>query len=181
MIRFYLIALLVLAITLSACAPASAPPPSAAATPDNAEAASVSEILPTPTDDPAVLDTLFPNIGNKVDPNMTRIDEQGMVVVEATPLNLGTATETLEFDVVLNTHSVDLSMDLAKLATLTSDTGVSVQATFWDAPRGGHHVIGKLIFPSKQGDISILDGVTKLTLTILDVDAAVRLFEWELK
>jgi hypothetical protein len=79
---------------------------------------------------------------------MTRMDQQGAIIMEVTPLNLGTPAETLDFDVVLNTHSVDLSMDLATLSTLTTDTGITIQATLWDAPRGGHHVEGKLIFPS---------------------------------
>jgi hypothetical protein len=72
-------------------------------------------------------------------------------------------------------------MDLATLATLTTDTGVSVQATKWDATPGGHHVSGKLIFPATSDGKSILDGVTKLTLTIVNVDAASRVFEWDLK
>ncbi|HEY5730982.1 MAG TPA: hypothetical protein VIS72_13085, partial [Anaerolineales bacterium] len=134
-----------------------------------------------PTDDPAILPTLFPNMNVNVDRDMTRIDEQGMVIVEITPLNMGTPSDTLQFDVVLNTHSVDLSMDLATLATLTTDTGITLQATIWDAPRGGHHVSGKLIFPGLQDGKSILEGASKLALTIVDVDVPVRIFEWELK
>ena len=112
---------------------------------------------------------------------MTRTDQQGAVIVEVTPLNLGTPADTFEFDIVMNTHSIDLSMDLATLATLTTDTGVSVQATAWDGPRGGHHVSGKLIFSSMKNGKSILEGTTKLTLTILNVDVPSRVFEWDLK
>jgi hypothetical protein len=72
-------------------------------------------------------------------------------------------------------------MDLATLATLATDTGITVQATTWDAPRGGHHVEGKLIFPATKDDKPILEGATKLTLTIVDVDAPSRVFEWELQ
>jgi len=111
---------------------------------------------------------------------ITVINQQGAVTVEVTPLNLNSPTEDLEFDVVLNTHSVDLSMDLTTLATLTTDTGVTVQATTWDAPRGGHHVEGRLIFPASKDDKPILEGATKLTLTIVDVDAPSRVFEWDL-
>jgi hypothetical protein len=71
-------------------------------------------------------------------------------------------------------------MDLATLSTLTTDTGLSVQATTWDAPRGGHHVQGKLIFPATQDGKSILEGTSKLTLTITNVDAPTRVFEWQL-
>jgi hypothetical protein len=110
-----------------------------------------------------------------------RTDGQGAIIFEVTPLNLDAPADTLEFDIVLTTHSIDLSMDLAATATLTTDTGVTVQATSWDAPRGGHHVEGKLIFPATKDGKSILEGATKLTITILNVDAPSRVFEWELK
>ncbi len=115
--------------------------------------------------------------------DLTRTDGQGMVTVEVTPLNLSEAadTVTLDFDVAMNTHSVDLSMDLAQLATLTTDTGVSVQATQWEATPGGHHVSGKLIFPATKDGKGVLEGASKLTLTIVNVDAPSRVFEWQLK
>lgn len=108
-------------------------------------------------------------------------DQQGAVTVQATPLNLDAPGDNLEFDIVLDTHSVDLSMDLAPLSTLTTDTGITIQAATWDAPRGGHHVEGKLIFPATKDGKSILDGAAKLTLTILNVDAPSRTFEWKLQ
>ncbi len=132
-----------------------------------------------PTDDPALLATFFPNTNGAT--NLTRTDEQGAVIFEVTPLNLGIPAETLEFDVSMNTHSVDLIMDLAQLATLSTDSGASVRASKWDATPGGHHVSGKLIFPSTQNAKSILEGSSKLTLTIINVDASLRIFEWELK
>ena len=110
--------------------------------------------------------------------DLSRSDEQGAVTVVVTPINLNNPSDQLEFDIALETHSVDLSMDLATLATLTTDTGISVQATTWDAPRGGHHVEGKLIFPATKDGKTILEDASKLTLTITDVDAASRLFEW---
>jgi hypothetical protein len=113
--------------------------------------------------------------------DLTRTDQQGAVIVEVTPLNLSDPSDQLEFDMALNTHSVDLSMDLAALATLTTDAGVTEHATSWDGPRGGHHVAGKLMFPAIKDGKSILDGAGKLTLTIVNVDAASRLFVWELK
>ena len=113
--------------------------------------------------------------------DLTRTDEQGAVTFEVTPLNLSKAADSLEFDVSMNTHSVDLSMDLAQLATLTTDTGLTVQAAKWDATPGGHHVPGKLIFPVTQDGKSVLEGAGKLTLTIVNVDAPTRLFEWSLQ
>jgi hypothetical protein len=107
------------------------------------------------------------------------VDEQGAVTVEITPLNLNDAWETIDFQVAMNTHSVDLSMDLAALATLTTDTGHTIQATSWDAALGGHHVSGKLSFPSSTEAGSVLEGAKQITLTLVDVDAAARIFVWE--
>ena len=132
----------------------------------------------------ATSNPLPPSTAAQGDPqpdSATRIDEQGAIIIEITPLNLDTPTDTFEFDVVMDTHSIDLSMDLATLSTLPTDTGVSVVSTLWEAPLGGHHVEGKLIFPAMQDGKSILEGATKLTITILNVDAPSRVFEWELK
>lgn len=163
-----------LTLILTACASATA-----TSLPANPTPASASEIIPTPTDDPAILATLFPNMSGNSE--MTRMDQQGAIILEVTPLNLGTPADTLQFNVVMNTHSIDLSMDLATLSTLSTDTGVTIQATLWDAPRGGHHVSGTLSFPAMKDGKSILEDATKLTLTIVDVDAPSRVLEWELK
>ena len=165
---------LLMLFLLVACAPSQAvnEPPTPAAS-------RALDVTSTPTDDPAPLPTLFPNSNGNGE--LSRIDEQGAVVFEVTPLNLGTPSDTLEFDVAMNTHSVDLSMDLAALSTLSTDNGITVQASKWDAVPGGHHVEGKLIFPSVQDGTSILDGASKLTLTIVDVDVPSRVFEWELQ
>ena len=164
--RFLLPALLTLTLILAACSATPSPLPSDASTPLSASPA------PAPvstTDSAPAFDSA------------TRTDQQGAIIFEVTPLDLDAPADTLEFDIVLTTHSIDLSMDLAPLATLTTDTGVTVQATLWDAPRGGHHVVGKLIFPAAADGKSILEGATKLTITILNVDAPSRVFEWELK
>jgi hypothetical protein len=104
-----------------------------------------------------------------------------MVTVEVTPINLGMVGDNLVFDIAMNTHSVDLSMDLAQLSTLTTDAGKDIQAISWDAPRGGHHISGELVFPALVDGISILDGASKITLQIRDVDATMRTFEWDLQ
>lgn len=165
---------LLLMLALAACAPARVVTQQAALQPSQ-----TANAVPTPTDDPALLPTLFPNVdGNS---ELARLDEQGAVIFEVTPLNLGTSADTLEFDVAMNTHSVDLSMDLVGIATLATDTGITLEATKWDAVPGGHHVSGRLIFPAVQDGKSILEGTSKLTLTIVNVDADSRVFEWELR
>jgi hypothetical protein len=151
--------LLILTLAITACASATSTP------------------LPSqPQDDPVSTESASSEFDSA-----TRMDDQGAIIFEVTPLKLDQTTKLLEFNRVLTTHSIDLSMDLAAAATLTTDTGVSVNSTLWDAPRGGHHVEGKLVFPAAQDGKSILDGATKLTLTIINVDAPTRTFEWELK
>jgi hypothetical protein len=113
--------------------------------------------------------------------SLTRIDDQGAIVVEVTPVNLEGAATQLEFSVALNTHSIDLSMDLASLATIKTDTGLSVAAELWDAPLGGHHTSGRLVFPLGAEALPLLNEARRLTLTIIDLDAPYRVFEWELK
>ena len=108
-------------------------------------------------------------------------DSQGAVTVIVKPLDLNSSHDTLSFEISLETHSVDLSMDLAALATLTTDNGQSVQAAVWDAPLGGHHVSGTLSFPASVEGEAILDGASRLTLIIKEVDAPERVFAWDLK
>ncbi len=153
--RFLLPALLTLTLVLAACSATSSPLPS----------------------DPAPASASSSDSVSQFDSAM-RTDGQGAIIFEVTPLNLNNPTDTLEFDIVLTTHSIELSMDLATQATLTTDMGVTVRATLWDAPRGGHHVEGKLIFPASVDGKSILEGATKLTITILNVEAPSRVFEW---
>jgi hypothetical protein len=112
--------------------------------------------------------------------DMVRTDSQGAVAFSVQPLNLNSPGDTLTFEVSMNTHSVDLSMNLATLATLTTDNGDSVEGVSWDGPPGGHHVSGKLSFPASISGKPILDGATKLTLTIKNVDASERIFAWDL-
>jgi hypothetical protein len=157
--RFALPLLLTLSLILAACAPSQTAPLQT-----NPQPVSVLTEASSPSSESA-----------------TRSDQQGAVTVTVTPLNLDNPSNQLEFDVALETHSVDLGMDLATLATLRTDTGVTVPATLWDAPRGGHHVDGKLTFPAMKDGRSILEGATKLTLTIVNVDASSRIFEWNLK
>lgn len=109
-----------------------------------------------------------------------RIDSQGAVVVEVTPIDLDAGNE-LRFQVQLNTHSVDLSMDLSALAELETDLGGRVPAVSWDGPAGGHHVSGTLVFPAQVDGQWILAGARQLTLVLRSIDSIERRFVWELE
>lgn len=154
------------AVILSACASGARP----------------AELAPTPARSEPTLQAAIP-VG--VDPfapadAQGRVDEQWAILVEIAPSVMNAAAQQIVFEVSLNTHSVDLSMDLAPLCTLKTDTGLSVSATSWDAPRGGHHVRGQLAFPSKIDNARVLEGARHVTLTITDLDASIRVFEWDL-
>ncbi|MDT8304544.1 MAG: hypothetical protein RRC07_01300 [Anaerolineae bacterium] len=114
-------------------------------------------------------------------PDETLVDEQGAIAVSVKPLSFDLGAATIDFEVALNTHSVDLSMDLAALATLTTDTGKEVAASSWDAPLGGHHATGVLSFPAASEEGRLLDGALTLTLTLVGVDAPARTFTWNLQ
>lgn len=107
------------------------------------------------------------------------IDEQGAVSVEIRPLNLNQPGAAIRFEIALNTHSVDLSMDLAALSSLTTPNGLNLVGASWDAPLGGHHVSGALSFELNEVDLDLLTEANQLTLVILDLDAPERLFTWE--
>lgn len=64
----------------------------------------------------------------------------GMVTVKVTPLAVSPSVETWRFQVVFDTHSVDLNQDLMAAASLLDAQGREVRPTGWkgDGP-GGHH------------------------------------------
>ena len=160
-------------LTLAAC---GAVPAGSTATPQALAITPAEEIPVTPT---AAEETIQINAPNWWVEEQSKADDQGQVSVVVTPLNLNKAWETIDFRVEMNTHSVDLAMDLAALATITTDNGVTVQAIQWDGPAGGHHVSGMLSFPTVVDWVPVLEGATKVTLTLVEVDVPERVFKWE--
>jgi len=134
----------------------------------------------TPTALPTHLPVATPGTASETNTGSTQTDNQGAITVDITPVDLAAAGETLSFEVSLNTHSVELSMDLAAAATLTTDTGRSVAALEWNAPKGGHHVSGQLTFPGQVNGTALLEGASRLTLILTDIDAPIRRFTWAL-
>jgi hypothetical protein len=178
--KFLLGIFLLFSLLLTACAPKS----TASASP--LESASAYPTTGSPTDavTPGIVTPAATAQGNNQEnstENFTRSDQQGNVVVDVTPESLSPTGDTFVFDVNMNTHMVNLDMDLAKLSTLSTDDGRSVTPTRWDVPEGGgHHVSGKLVFPVKRDGKPLLEGAIRLTLIIKHVDADIRLFNWQL-
>lgn len=112
--------------------------------------------------------------------DMTRTDTQGAVEFTVTPLNLQASATTLEFQVVMDTHSVDLSWDLAAQSVLKTDTGLEVNGSQWMAG-SGHHYENTLFFPAQTQDGQpLLAAAQTLTLVIRNTDVPERAFVWEL-
>lgn len=149
-------------------------------------AADTAESALSPVDAPAAGDAEGPAQGGYIPQpgsstaDLKRSDSQGAVEVTVVPSAWTLdADGTIEFQVSMNTHSVDLSMDLAKLSTLQTDTGVTLQALDWSGG-SGHHVIGLLRFPAGTPEGGgLLQQAKQLILTIRQVDAPAREFSWE--
>ena len=84
--------------------------------------------------------------------DLTQSQEEAAVTVKVTPLNLADpSAATLDFEVTLDTHSVELAYDMMTIATLRSDTGEDAQPAKWNGPGGGgHHMSGTLSFPQMK-------------------------------
>ncbi len=159
--HFQLAVVIVAGSVLTACAgePAVAPPPVASPVPQ----AEFTTADPSPAQD------------------LARMDSQGAVEFVVSPRPWAReANATIEFEISMNTHSVDLSMNLAELSTLQTDLGAPVSALDWTGGTG-HHVVGVLRFPTTTptGPL-VLEGAALLILTIRDVDAPTRIFQWEI-
>jgi hypothetical protein len=145
------------------------------------------QFIPIPTETQTLVPTQTPTLEivktqkpKSAQPYPTQSDAQGAISMDITPENLTQFGDKVIFDVSMNTHSVDLSMDLAKLASLSTETGKKVGAILWDAPRGGHHVQGKLSFPTLLDGKNLFDKAGNITITIKDVGAKSRIFTWKL-
>ncbi len=103
---------------------------------------------------------------------------QGLgVTVRATPIDVAANAKSWVFEVVLDTHSQDLSDDLKRTAVLIDANGKAHPPLSWDgAPAGGHHRKGLLSFEP------IGPSPTVLELRIQRPgEPAPRSFRWELK
>lgn len=107
----------------------------------------------------------------------TQKDSGGGVTVSVTPGNLSADAKTWDFSVVLDTHSQDLSDDLAKSAVLVDDKGREFKAVSWDgAAPGGHHRKGELKFEP----VSPRPQAVELRIT-RPGETKPRTFHWDLK
>lgn len=98
--------------------------------------------------------------------------EAGSVTVTASWI-AGTSSALVEMD----THSVDLDgFDLKDLSRVRLDGGAWIDATAWDAPKGGHHRGGRLAFGSIGPQAIASAAVIELEIRRVGAD---HLLRWE--
>ncbi len=104
-------------------------------------------------------------------------DSANGVTVAVTPGSLGNEAKTWDFKIVFDTHSQDLSDDVAKSAVMLDDKGNEFKAVAWEgAAPGGHHRAGVLKFNA----VSPRPQAVELRINRPSEEKA-RIFRWELK
>lgn len=105
----------------------------------------------------------------------TQTSSEGSVTVKATPIDISNG-EQWRFNIVLDTHSDELSQELAEVISLRDDKGNLYKAVSWEgSPPGGHHREGELVFSP------ISPKPKSISLTVKNIGGiAQRTFLWEL-
>ena len=114
----------------------------------------------------------IPNTSQKWE---SKVDDQASVTVTVTPTLLSEESEEWKFDVIMDTHSVELDQDMTKVAVLIDEQGKEYKALNWKGPTGGHHREGIITFNK------ITPAPKSIEMKISGVGNVVRSFNWELK
>jgi len=101
---------------------------------------------------------------------------ENAVTVDVRPEQLANGQPAI-FMVRMNTHSVNLAVDMVAVSELRDDTGKTYQPVSWKgSPPGGHHRSGTLEFPKLDGSPK------KVTLVIRNVsNVPERIFQWDIE
>lgn len=113
---------------------------------------------------------------NPKDDSLTRTDTQGAVAVIATIIPEKSNTNQLVFELVLNTHSVDLSKyNISKASKIVFDCREESQEFIWKASsEDSHHMSGILTW---DGQVTVDFKEVSLKLEQID-NIPVRTFSW---
>jgi hypothetical protein len=105
----------------------------------------------------------------------TKVDIQGTVTIQITPIELSSKALEWKFDVGLNTHVLELDQDMTKVSILVDEKGREYKPERWEgAVSGGHHREGVLVFKP------ITPTPKSVELKIVNIDAPVRSFVWDI-
>ena len=106
----------------------------------------------------------------------SKTNDQSAVAITVTPIDILPQSKEWKFDVVMDTHSVELNQDLTKVIALVDDSGKEYKPLRWKGvPAGGHHREGTLIFNQ------ITPAPKSIELKISGIGEVVRSFIWQLK
>jgi hypothetical protein len=105
----------------------------------------------------------------------TKTEEQESVTVVVTPLDLSPNSKEWKFDVLMDTHSIELDQDMAQVSVLVDGEGEEYKPIRWEgAEAGGHHREGVLIFNEIKPTPKFVE------LKISGIGDVVRNFTWQL-
>lgn len=104
----------------------------------------------------------------------TKTDDQGQVNIKITPNDLSAQSKEWRFNVVMDTHSVELDQDMTKNSILIDNNGNEYMPSRWEGGTGGHHREGVLIFAPLNTTLEFIE------LKILGVGGVIRNFNWQL-
>ncbi len=107
----------------------------------------------------------------------TKQSEENNVTVVVSPRAITPESQTVDFEITLDTHSVELDADLSAEAKIITDSGAPLAAlSFEGDPPGGHHRRGVLRMPLPN------PLPNQLVLVLPRMGAAQeRVFTWALK
>lgn len=105
-----------------------------------------------------------------------KTDVQALVTVTVTPVDVSAQAKEWKFDIVMDTHSVELDQDMSKITILVDDQGNEYKSLRWEgAPAGGHHREGALVFERIKSNSNSIE------LKIFSIGDVVRSFSWQIK
>ena len=104
-----------------------------------------------------------------------KIDEQASITVTITPIDISPQSKKWKFNIVMDTHSVELDQDLIKTAVLIDDQNKEYKPISWEGSTGGHHREGVLTFNQ------ITPIPKSIELKISGLGDVIRSFTWQLK
>lgn len=115
--------------------------------------------------------------GNALAQIATQESSANGVTISVTPTSFASGAKVWKFTVALNTHSQELSDDLAKSAVLVDSRGAETKALGWEgAPPGGHHRSGILKFNAVSPPLKVVEMRIRRA-----GEPTPRSFRWELK
>ena len=103
----------------------------------------------------------------------SKTDNQAAVSITIAPIDISSHSKEWKFDIVMDTHSVELDQDMTKSAVLIDDKGKEYKPLRWEGPVGGHHREGVLTFAW------ITPTPKSIELKITGIADVVRSFVWQ--